>query len=252
MLKPLLFSIYFNVLPKPSNFEAQLFADDIAALLLTDSDLKSLNYKVNTELSKVELWLNANKLTLNYSKTKYLLIKPKPKSNLPNSCNFNISLNGISIEKCSKAKYLGLILDENLIWKAHVYHLQKKLSCAVSIIAKLRHYLNPKNLLSVYCAFFYSHILYGILGWGSATKTSLKPIQILQNKVLRIMNKSTWSDHINNNFLYQKCKVLTINDLQKLEVGKFMYFHHANSQPEIFQTYFLPIDQAHGHNTRSK
>ena len=55
-----------------------------------------------------------------------------------------------SIEKCCKAKYLGLILDENLNWKAHVQHLQKKLSCAVGIIAKLRHYLNPKNLLSVY------------------------------------------------------------------------------------------------------
>ena len=176
MLGPLLFSIYINDLPKAYNFETRLFADD-TALLLTDSDLTSLNYKVNIELSEVELWLNANELTLNYSKTKYLLIKPKSK--LPNSCNFNISLNGISIEKCCKAKYLGLILNENLNWKAHVQHLQKKLSCAVSIIAKLRHYLNPKNLLSVYYAFF-SHILHGILGWGSATISSLKPIQILQ------------------------------------------------------------------------
>ena len=94
---------------------------------------------MNSELSKVELWLNANKLTLNYSKTKYLLIKPK--SNLPNSCDFNTSLNGISIEKCCKVKYLGLILDETLNWKTHVQHVQKKLLCAVGIIAKLRHYL---------------------------------------------------------------------------------------------------------------
>ena len=50
-----------------------------------------------------------------------------------------------------------------------LYMSIKKLSCAVGIIAKLRHYLNPKSLLSVYYAFFYSHILYGILGWGSAT-----------------------------------------------------------------------------------
>ena len=69
MLEPLLFSIYINDLPKASNFETRLFADD-AALLLTDFDLKSLNYKVITELSKVELWLNASNLTLNYSKTK--------------------------------------------------------------------------------------------------------------------------------------------------------------------------------------
>ena len=123
MLGPLLFSMYINDLPKASNFETRLFADG-TALLLTDFDLKSLNYKVNTELSKVELWLNANKLTLHYSKTKYFLIKLKSK--LRNSCNFNLSLNGISIEKCCKAKYLGLILDETINWKAHVQHLQKK------------------------------------------------------------------------------------------------------------------------------
>ena len=33
-----------------------------------------------------------------------------------------------------------------------------------------------------------------------------------------------------------------------------MYFYHAKAQPEIFQTYFLPIDQAHGNKayTRGK
>ena len=66
----------------------------------------------------------------------------------------------------------------------------------------------------MYYAFFYSPILYGILGWGSATKTTLTPIQILQNKVglLRIMNKSTWNDRINNNLLYQKYSVLKITE----------------------------------------
>ena len=54
----------------------------------------------------------------------------------------------------------------------------------------MRHYLNIKNLLALYYVFFHSHILHGILGWGSATITALKPIQILQNKALRIMNKT--------------------------------------------------------------
>ena len=63
------------------------------------------------------------------------------------------------------------------------------------------------------------------------------------------MNKSTWSDRVNNDLLYQKYEVLKINDLYKLELGKFMYFYHAKAQPEIFQTY---VDQAHGHDIRSK
>ena len=57
---------------------------------------------------------------------------------------------------------------------------------------------------------------------------------------------------MNNDLLHQKYEVLKIKDLHKLELGKFMYFYYAKAQPEISQTYVLPIDQAHGHNARSK
>ena len=99
-----------------SSFETRLFADD-TALMLTDSTLKSLNEKVNTELSKVGNWLNSNKLSLNYSKTTYLLIEPKTKANNSTFHNFNVNLKGIKIQKSLSTKYLGVILDENLDWK---------------------------------------------------------------------------------------------------------------------------------------
>ena len=113
-------------------------------------------------------------------------------------------------------KYLGVILDENLDWKLHIKYLHTKLSQAVGILAKLRHYLNRKNLVVMYYVFFYSHILYGILGWGSATDTALQPIQVLQNKVLRIMNKITWRDRVTNNSLYLSDKILKIADVSNL------------------------------------
>ena len=69
----------------------------------------------------------------------------------------------------------------------------------------------------MYYVFFYSHILYGILGWGSATDTAFKPIQVLQNKVLRIMNKITWTDQVTNNSLYLCDKILKIADVYKLK-----------------------------------
>jgi len=87
VLGPLLFSIYINDLPNASEFETRLFADD-AALILTNCNLSTLNEKVNFGLNKVANWLNSNKLSLNYSKTKYFLISPKSK--VSRSHNFNL------------------------------------------------------------------------------------------------------------------------------------------------------------------
>ena len=106
-----LFSICVNDLPNASNFETRPFADD-TALLLSDENLIALNSKVNSELLKVETWLNANKLTLNYAKTKYLLIKPK--TNSSQLCKFTPTIKGIELQKCQSAKHLGIILHENL------------------------------------------------------------------------------------------------------------------------------------------
>ena len=78
------------------------------------------------------------------------------------------------------------------------------------------------------------------------------PIQILQNKAIRIINNSTWKDHINSNNLFLKYNILKIEDIYKFELSKFMYLFYTNALPEIFDTYFLSTEHAHHYNTRSK
>ena len=119
-------------------------------------------------------------------------------------------------------------------------------------MAKMRKYFSNKNLLSLYYAFFYSHVLNGILGWSSATKTAIMPSQIFQNKAIRIINNSTWKDHINSNSLFLKYNILEIEDIHNFELSKFMYLFHTNALLEIFDTYFLSTEHAHQHNTTSK
>ena len=75
ILGPLLFSLCINALPKASRFMTRLFADD-TALILSDSNINSLSKQVNYEFAKIQQWLISNKLSLNYSKTKFLLISP--------------------------------------------------------------------------------------------------------------------------------------------------------------------------------
>ena len=96
--------------------------------------------------------LNANKLSLNYTKTKYLLIKAF-KNKCVESFDFDVKIKGVKIDRCYSIKYLGILLDEDLSWKPHISNLRKKLSQGVGIIAKMKNYLNKQNLIALYYTF---------------------------------------------------------------------------------------------------
>ena len=152
ILGPLLFSVYINdLLPRASKFETRLYADDTALMLSgMDRPIEQLNENVNSELLKVENWLNSNKLSLNYSRTNYYFtVLIEPHFNSSNSHTFEANINGKIIDKCSSTKYLGVFLDENISWKPHIQYLSKKFSQGVIIIVKMRKYLNENNLIAL-------------------------------------------------------------------------------------------------------
>ncbi len=73
VLGPLLFLSYINDLSKCSNIlEFHLFADD-TNLFLNNSNILNLETDLNTELEKVSQWLYANKLSLNFGKTSFVV-----------------------------------------------------------------------------------------------------------------------------------------------------------------------------------
>ena len=56
-----------------------LYADDTNAFF-SNSCLKTLSSTVQNEMNKVVKWLNANKLSINASKTKFVIFRSKNKS----------------------------------------------------------------------------------------------------------------------------------------------------------------------------
>ena len=79
VLGPLLFLIYINDIHISSKvLKFYLFADD-TNLLYANKNLKSLETVVNKELMAVCEWLNANKLTLNFKKSNYVIFRPYQK-----------------------------------------------------------------------------------------------------------------------------------------------------------------------------
>ena len=165
---------------------------------------------------------------------------------------FSVLLDGNELSRCESAKYLGITIESNLRWNLHIASLSKKLSQSAGIISKLRHFVNFETSKMLYHSFVKSHLLYGILSWGNDYKSAIQPLQILQNKILRLMFKIEPQSNVSNNYLYYSSKLLKIEDvLYKLEIAKFMYLYEHNKLPPLFNDYFLPLKKIHCHNTRS-
>jgi hypothetical protein len=74
ILGPLLFIIYINDLPDVLEYcNVTLYADD-TVLSYASSSIQEIQTKLNSDWNRISDWLNANQLTLNTKKTKFLLI----------------------------------------------------------------------------------------------------------------------------------------------------------------------------------
>ena len=122
VLGPLLFLIYINDLCNCTNaLDLHLFADD-SNLFFCHKSLVCLEKIINTELAHVETWLNTNKLSLNISKSNFVIFHPPQKKvNDP----IKLCVNNTLLEEKNHVKYLGIMMDNNLNWKSHATYIEK-------------------------------------------------------------------------------------------------------------------------------
>ena len=113
ILGPLLFLVYINDLPNCLEYaEPRIYADD-THLTFASNNIKDIELYLSQDRANVNQWLIANKLTLNQSKTEFMLIGPRQRL-----CTFqsapNLTINGTPIKQVSQAKSLSVYVDENL------------------------------------------------------------------------------------------------------------------------------------------
>ena len=105
VISPLLFLIYINDNTKASSFHTTLFADDIN-LHMSNSSFNVFQTTVNLELCKIDHWLRANKVSVNYNKTNFMLLT----SRKHNPASFKVIINNHNISPEDDRKYLSVLL----------------------------------------------------------------------------------------------------------------------------------------------
>ena len=140
-------------------------------LNFTAPNLASFTTIMNKELQNLSIWFDSNKLTVNRSKSNFLIIPPKLNKPFPQT---NVFLNNISIPQCISIKYLGLTIDMNLNFDFHISNIVYEISRTVGIISKIRHYLPETALLKIYYALIHSHLYTALLSGDLPSQRILK------------------------------------------------------------------------------
>ena len=79
----------------------------------------------------------------------------------------DIILDNTKLDRVTKTKFLGVIIDENLTWKNHIDGITKTISRNIGMINKLKFFFVPERILrTLYCTLVLPYINYGILIWG--------------------------------------------------------------------------------------
>ena len=249
ILSPLLFLILINDFKNSTTMETINFADD-TLVYCTIKDPNNIENTLNNEFQKIINWMDANHLKLNYNKTNFLIFSPKTNKFKPLEKIKLLGKTENKIERKAQCKYLGLIIDEQLNWKNHLTQLQTKLAKAVGTLYRVRPYLNKPSLIKLLHSIIISRIRYGILCYGRSNKTNLKPISILFNQSIRCINYLKRTDKSIQK-LYSDAKLLNLENMFKLELGKFCFKAKKNTLPKPFRNLFTDITKIHTHKTRN-
>jgi len=127
----------------------------------------------------------------------------------------------MELERVCFIKYLGIYLDQHLRFDKQINFLNSKIARFSGLFYKLRNLLDLKTLIQIYYSLVYPHLIYGILSWGTASTTILKRLQIIQNKIIKIINFKSPYDHVSP--LYKQLSILNIDKIFTFNCLKLMY-----------------------------
>ena len=177
-----------------------MYADDTCVTIASEN-LDDLITDVKNDLENISNWMRITKLSLNASKSEFMVIGHRRKLNRVGNELSNLVLIDAVIKRVEKIKYLGINIDESLNWEKQYNTVKNKLKGGISSLRKLKDILPQRKLEQVYKAFFESHLRYGDIVWNALSNTKLSKLQRLQIRASKLIENAKYKDGWNCNWL---------------------------------------------------
>ena len=247
-LGPLLFLLYVNDFPSClENTTPGMYADDTQLTAVADT-IEELEKLLNQDIKNVKMWLNANKLSANATKTEFMIVGSKYRlKQLLSDPNILIDKN--TIKRVSKTKLLGVMIDEKLTWENHIEEIViPKVLKGLRMIRTLRPILNLSQRVKVYESLVLPHFDYCSTVWGNCGSVLRGKLQKLQNRAARIITFSGYE--VRSSDILSFLGWYDLETRRKNQKCSFMYKVMNDLVPSYLRELFVIINQTHEHNLR--
>ena len=211
VLGPLLFLVYINDIAHVSERdEFVMFADD-TNIFISGENEREVHECANEVLKNVEEFMFDNMLHINATKSCYMYFRPnicmEERLSSARTREFgrecSITLCNQKLKRVKSVKFLGVIIDEELSWDAHIEHLSNTLNSSIAMIKRIRKFVPTCEHRKLYDALFASHLSYCITSWGGVSDYKLSRIFSIQKRCVRLLfGKELTFDHLE---YYQTC-----------------------------------------------
>ena len=140
-----------------------------------------------------------------------------------------LHIHGKNLGFVSKYSYLGLILDSEMTLEPFYKSIIKKVVYKIFSLQKIRKYISFRVAVQIYKQTILPYFDYGGFLSLSLSKDKKGDLQVMQNDILRICNKSKLSDRIEIEALHKKGRLLSLEQRRERQLLTLMYNYSKNN-----------------------
>ena len=233
-LGPILFLLYINDLPKClETTKANLFADD-TNLSCAGLDANEIETKLKRDLENVHSWLRCNKLTLNDSKTEFMVIGSRHHlTKFEDIPEISLAIRDNNIKRVTNKKSLGFIIDDQLKWGIHIDAQCKKISKNIALLRRAKSFVPLHILIKMYNALVSPHLTYCSTIWNDGSNTILNKLSKLQRRSARVITGQSYD--VRSTQILESLKWMPIEDILKKREIIMTFKALTNRLPDYVQ-----------------